>query len=341
MNRMEFIVSMHSRVTPTARLADILLPAMDWMWEERTLTRSWYGGFESVNFCPGVVSPPGEVKPWLWVYVKLAEKLGVNPQDYFRYYTNDANWDRDYERYLRDCYQQVVNYWSERGKEVPPWDRFTGGEFINCDELEGKPHTGCWDSFVFHGKPLKTQSGQIEIFSEYVADETNRGKGEHFDSFGRLITNLPGDWNDLAPMPIYRPAVRGMEDPLTEKYPLNLLTPHSRYRVHYLFWTHPWLREDVYQHRVWMSLADAKARGIRDGDLVSVFNDQGEARIRAYVTSRIMPGVTVIRQGAWYEPNETGVDCGPSPSTLLGGDRKSCTTAPKATNLVQIEKVGG
>lgn len=339
MHRMEFIVSMHSRITPTAKFADILLPAMDWMWEERTLRKTSYGGFESVNFCPGVTPPQGEVKPWIWVYTKLAERLGINPQDYFKYYTNDANWDQDYERYLKDCYQQVANYWGARGKEVPSWERFTHGEFINCDELEDRPHTGCWDSFIEKEEPLKTRSGKIEIFSEYIADESNRGRGEHFDSFGRLIDNLPGDWNDLKPMPVYCPAIRGMEDPLTKKYPLYLLTPHSRYRVHYLFWNHPWLRGDLYQHRVWINIADAKARGVRDRDLVRVFNDRGDVRIRAYVTSRIMPSVTVIRQGAWYEPDENGVDLGPSPSTLLGGDTESCTTAPKATNLVQIEKV--
>lgn len=339
MNRMEFIVSMHSRITSTARFADIVLPAMDWMWEERTLTRSKYGGFESVNFCPGVIPPRGEVKPWIWVYVKLAERIGVPPQDYFKYYTNDANWDSDYETYLRDSYQQVVQYWKSRGEEVPSWEHFTEGQFINCDELEEKPHTGCWDSFIGEGKPLKTRSGRIEIFSDYVADDRNRGKSEHLDPIGRLIDNLPGDWNDLEPIPAYRPAVRGMEDPLTTQYPLNLLTPHSRYRVHYLFWNHPWLRRDVYKHRVWISVADAKTRGIKDGERVRVFNDRGEVQIRAFVTSRIMPGVTIIRQGAWYEPDEKGIDLGPSPSTLLGGDTVSCTTAPKATNLVQIEKI--
>jgi anaerobic dimethyl sulfoxide reductase subunit A len=71
---------------------------------------------------------------------------------------------------------------------------------------------------------------------------------------------------------------------------------------------------------------------------VRVFNDRGEARMRAYVTSRIMPGVTVVRQGAWYEPDENGVDWGPSPSTLLGGDLESCPTSGKASTLVQIEK---
>lgn len=340
MERMEFIVSMHSRLTPSAKYADIVLPGMDWMWEERMLTKSSYGGFEVVSFCPGVVKPAGEVKPWRWVYVKLAERLGINPQDYFQYYTTDENWDRDYERYLRDSYQQVVDYFKTKGKEVSDWEGFTKGAFINCDEFEDSPYTG-WDPQIKESKPFKTKSGKIEIFSDYIADKSNRGRGEHYDPFGRVMDNLPGDWNDLQPMPVYKPSIRGMEDPLTKTYPLNLLTPHSRYRVHYLFWTHPWLKSDVYQHRVWINVADAKARGIKEGDFVRVFNDRGEVLIKAYVTSRIMPGVTVIRQGAWYEPDENGVDRGPSPSTLLGGDYESCTTAPKATNLVQIEKVKG
>jgi anaerobic dimethyl sulfoxide reductase subunit A len=142
----------------------------------------------------------------------------------------------------------------------------------------------------------------------------------------------------LQPMPVYRPAVRGVEDPLTRQYPLHLLTPHSRYRVHYLFWNHPWLKGDLYRHRVWISLADAVTRGIKDGDRVRVFNDRGEVWIPAYVTSRILPGVVVIRQGAWYEGDQKGLDEGCSPSTLLGGDLESCPTAAKATNLVQIEK---
>jgi anaerobic dimethyl sulfoxide reductase subunit A len=124
-------------------------------------------------------------------------------------------------------------------------------------------------------------------------------------------------------------------------YPLHLLTPHSRYRVHYLFWNHPWLKGDLYRHRVWINVADAKARGVREGDLVRIFNDRGEVRIPAYVTSRVMPGVVVIRQGAWFERDESGADRGGSPSTLLGGDGKSCAAAAKVTSLVQIEKVTG
>jgi anaerobic dimethyl sulfoxide reductase subunit A len=187
----------------------------------------------------------------------------------------------------------------------------------------------------------KTQSGKIEFYSSYVANEANRGKGEHYDSLGRLYDNLAGDWGTLTPMAMYENKVRGMNDPLVKRYPLILLAPHARYRVHYLFWDHPWLLDHIYRHRVWISTTDANVRGIKDGDMVQVYNDRGTVVMPVYVTSRLMPGITVIHHGGKYLPNESGVDFGASPSTLLGGDFESCITPAKATNLVQIEKYEG
>jgi anaerobic dimethyl sulfoxide reductase subunit A len=337
-DKMELIATTHSIMTATTRYADIILPAQDWMWEEKNIAKSeGYGGFESINYCPGVVEPAGEVRPWVWIYTKLAEKLGVDPQKYFKYYTTDENWDRDWERYLMDCYQGVVYYYRKRNVKVPSWEEFTQGRFINCDELDDKPFTG-WDEQIKGGKPFKTESGRIELWSNYIAHEENRGKGEHYDSFGRLYANLPSDWGPLTPAPIYRRVVRGMDDPLAREYPLMQISPHSRYRVHYLFWEHPWLRGHVYQHRVWISTTDAKTRGIRDGDLVTVYNDRGKIVMPAYVTSRIMPGIIAIRHGGKYVPDKEGVDIGASPSTTLGGDFESCITPAKAHTLVQVKK---
>jgi len=341
MKKMEFIVTMHSIITPTAKYADIILPARDWMWEEANIVHTEaYGGFQCISYCPGVVKPPGEVKPRIWVYAKLAEKLGIDPKNFFEYYTTDENWDKDWERYQRDSYQHVVDHYKKRGVKVPPWEEFTQGKFINCDELDDKPYTG-WDEQIKEGKPFKTKSGKIELYCDYVANETNRGKGEHYDPFGRLYESLASDWGALTPSPVYQPAVRGMDDPLVRKYPLMLLTPHGRYRVHYLFWEHPWLRGQVYQHRVWISTTDAQARGIKDGDLIQVYNDRGKVVMPAYVTSRIMPGLVVIRHGGKYDPDESGVDFGGAPSTLLGGDFESCITPAKAANVVQVEKYQG
>jgi len=341
MEKMEFIVTMHSIMTSSTRYADIILPGQDPMWEEKNITKtSGYGGFECINYCPGVVKPPGEVRPWAWVYTKLAEKLGIDPKKFFKYYTTDENWDQDWERYLKDGYQAIAGYYKKQNIDVPSWEEFTSGHFINCDELNEKPFTG-WDEQMKKGKPFDTESGKIEFYSGYVANEVNRGKGEHYDPLGRVYDFLPSDWGNLTSTMAYEKAVRGMDDPLVQQYPLMLICPHARYRAHYLFWEHHWLRGHVYQHRVWMSTVDARARGIRDGDLIQVYNDRGKVVMPAYVTSRMMPGIVAVHHGGKYLPDKSGIDFGASPSTLLGGDFESCITPAKATNLVQAEKYQG
>ncbi len=338
--RMEFVVTMQSMMTSTARYADIILPSRDWMWEEKNITQSEYGGFECINYCPGVVKPPGEVKSWVWVYTKLAEKLGIDPKKFFKYYTTDENWEADWEKYIRDGYAGVVDYYKKQNVEVPSWEEFSHGKFINCDEISSKPFTG-WDEQIKEGKPFQTDSGKIELYSSYIADETKKGKGEHYDSFGRLYDNLPSDWGSLPPLSTYLTMVRGMDDPMVKKYPLMLLAPHCRYRAQYVFWNHPWLRGQVYQHRVWISTTDAKVRGIKDGDMVHVYNDRGKVVMPAYVTSRVMPGIIVIHHGGKFIPDGSGVDFGASPSTLLGGDYESGMTPAKASGLVQVERYQG
>jgi anaerobic dimethyl sulfoxide reductase subunit A len=243
MEKMEFICSMHSIMTPTIQYSDIILPVRDPMWEDKKVFRNApYGVWDVLNYSPGVVSPPGESKSWVWVYCKLAQKLGLDPKKLFKYYTSDENWDLDWERYQRDCYQAAQDHLSKTGIAAPSWEAFAQGRFINCNETDDKPYLG-WVDQIQKGKPFKTKSGKIELYSEYIADESHRGKGDHYDSLGQLIENLPGDWADLSPAPRYAPMVRGMDDPLVEKYPLMLLTPHSRYRVHYLFWEHNWLKD--------------------------------------------------------------------------------------------------
>ncbi|UCG67901.1 MAG: hypothetical protein JSW12_22445 [Deltaproteobacteria bacterium] len=50
----------------------------------------------------------------------------------------------------------------------------------------------------------------------------------------------------------------------------------------------------VYRHRVWISTTDGKARGIKHGDMIQVYNDRGRVVMPAYVTTRIMSGIVII-----------------------------------------------
>ena len=332
MMRMEFIPYVHTSMTPTARYADLILPALDGMWEEkRFVATNGYGGLGTLNFCPGIVEPPGEVRPIMWVYTKIAEGLGLAKQ-FNSYYTSDDDWARSWDAFSSDAYDLAVKEGLPPEAAAPSWEEFKERQFLNLDEFHGAAYVGFTEQ-IQEGKPFTTRSGKFEPVCTILDDEGERGK-VHFDHLGRLIDNLPNDWRALQPVPVYQPAVHGFEDPLVKEYPLMLLTPHSRYRIHSLFWDMPWLKGDVYRHAVWLSLADARARQVKDGDLVKVFNQKGELLLPAYVTSRIMPGVVVVRQGAWYssDPNENG-----APHTLLG-DAESPLTAPHATALVQVEK---
>jgi anaerobic selenocysteine-containing dehydrogenase len=148
----------------------------------------------------------------------------------------------------------------------------------------------------------------------------------------------------LPPMAIWTPPKQQLHDPDVdhEKYPLTMISPHSRYRGHSCMGSNPLLVDDVYRHACWISVADAKSRGIKDGDLVIISNDKGQKAVtEAYVTSRVIPGVVTLHFGAWPEFNAEGVDEGATPNNLVWPLDNSPHYAANTKNCVQIEKVSG
>lgn len=165
--------------------------------------------------------------------------------------------------------------------------------------------------------PFRTPSGKIEIRSEIAA----------------------GIKDPLIPaIPTYMETWESLNDPLAKKYPLQLITPHLKRRAHSQFDNLPWLRE-LQTQAITINTVDADSRGVRPGDLVRVFNDRGEVRIPAKVTERIMPGVVALPQGAWYNPDENGIDYGGCANVLTKNQISPGGAFTPHTALVQIEKV--
>jgi anaerobic dimethyl sulfoxide reductase subunit A len=79
-------------------------------------------------------------------------------------------------------------------------------------------------------------------------------------------------------------------------------------------------------------------RGIRDGDLVRIFNDRGVMILPAKVTGRIMHGVVDIPQGAWYDPDENGVDRAGCANILTRDVISPGGAFASNTALVQVKK---
>lgn len=166
------------------------------------------------------------------------------------------------------------------------------------------------------GHPFPTPSGKIEIYSQDLADLDDP-----------LIPAIPQ----------YLEPWEGVNDALAGTYPLQLITPHTKYRAHSQFANVPWLRE-LYTHGVVINAADAAARGIRDGELVRVFNDRGEVIIPALVTQRIVPGVVSIAEGAWYAPDASGVDRGGCANVLTKDETSPGGAFCSSSALVQVAK---
>jgi anaerobic dimethyl sulfoxide reductase subunit A len=116
-----------------------------------------------------------------------------------------------------------------------------------------------------------------------------------------------------------------------------MITSHFKRRTHTQFESLPWLKELMPQALL-MNPVDAKSRGIKDGDLVRVFNDRGVITLPATVTERIMPGVVDLPQGAWYSPDKDGVDRGGCPNVLTKDMRSPGGAICPNTGLVEVEK---
>ena len=165
--------------------------------------------------------------------------------------------------------------------------------------------------------PFPTPSGKIEICSQRLAD-----------------MNDP----EIPPVPKYIETWESRNDMLARKYPLQLVTTHIMRRAHSQYENLPWLCE-LQPQAVSMNVSDARARSIKDGDMVRVFNSRGEMVILVKVTERIMPGVVDIPQGAWYDPDEKGIDRGGCCNVLTRDEHSPGGAYCSNTTLVQVEKV--
>ncbi len=98
----------------------------------------------------------------------------------------------------------------------------------------------------------------------------------------------------LPPLPVYAPL------PASDRYPLSFRQGRTLTQFHG-FYDHgralPTLARLDPEPELWISPADAAARGLKDGTPIRIFNDQGEFGARAHVTDRIPPGTVWMRDG--------------------------------------------
>jgi len=346
---------------PTARYADIILPQMHTAFEGRDVpirnsiyrTKDFFSmevthlNGNCFMYKQKCVDPPGEVKPRGWIWLQIAKRLGF-ADDYspLLAHVPDDKWDETVEELHRQAYEQ----WLRRDDIIPlnppGWEEFQKKPVFRW---EVKEPNYTYKSTIERGEnPFQgTESGKIEFYSQEVAASSGDGKNKssavkYHSANGRYGGgNLP----PMAQMVMGGKATYYSQD--IKQYPLLMSSPHSLYRIHSLLDNQPILNRDCYRHAVWLSVADAKARGIKDNDPVRVYDDQAEIIMPAYVTSKVVPGTVNIFHGGWYTPNKTktalmpeGIDTRGAPNLLIHYDEHLPETIMDhlpCKALVQIE----
>ena len=355
MKRVAFVlVSSQYVEQPTARYADIIIPQIYTAFEGRNcptrLGDLFYRGFNLGNYFgyrQKCIDPVGETKSHNWIWIQIAKRLGI-AELYEPRLCNVP--DDGLEEAIEALHQEAYEKWALREDVVPlnppSWEDFQKKPVFRWETKD--PYYPFKDDIEKGDNPFRgTESGKIEFYSKGLAKGPDYlAKNEFYPGSGKCYGggNLP----PMAQMTMGGPSTFHSTD--LYKYPLHMVSPHSLYRVHSQLDNQPWLNVDCYRHAIWLNVSDAKARGIKDDDLVRVYNDIGEMVIPAYVTSRIVPGTTCIFHGGWYTPRQDksqlmpeGID-GRGAVNLLIHDEDVQTTVIgnlPCHGLVQIEKWEG
>lgn len=312
--RPETVVVNEINWTATARHADIVLPAA--APQERTD----FGAGKSDNALipmPACVPAPGEVRSEFEIYSELSRRLGNH--DDFAEGLDESGW-------LLRLWDETRQVASSKGIELPDWDNFLDGDMIVL--ADPSPDQVFLSDYRADPEacPLPTLSGRIELYSETIAG---------FD-----LPDCPGHASWFLPRD--RAAGRG------EQYPLALVSGQPATRLHSQLDNGATSlaakikgREPVLIHP-----GDAEKRGIRDGDIVELFNQRGRCLAGARVTPDIARGCLFLWTGAWYDPDLEDPhhrDRHGNPNVLTHDLRSSALTQSPASHstLVEIRNFDG
>lgn len=257
--------------TGTARHADIVLPSTV------SLERDDIGAAGNDPWLIAMhraVEPAGCSRNDYDIFSDLSEALGVGAA--FTEGRTAAEW-------LPHLYESWRASLPVGTGPLPPFDEFWATGYLRLPDID----EGLVMFEAFRDDPeanrLGTESGRIELFSEAIASfgyDDCRGHPAWFE---------PREWSG---------------SPAAAEFPLLLIANNPRTRLHSQLdpgegsqasKVHG--REPIRIHPI-----DAAARGIREGDVVRVFNKRGACLAGVVLNEGVRPGVVQLSTGAWYDP---------------------------------------
>ncbi|MFC1941697.1 molybdopterin-dependent oxidoreductase [Chloroflexota bacterium] len=326
--KIECVVAQHPWLENDCLLADIILPSNTTLEVEDIVTNVRQGPhFHSIAIMEQAVNPIGESKSDYEVVLEIAKKLGYGEQ------FSEGKTTEDLEKQVFD--DMEIDY-------LVKWEEFKEKKYfvfpVAKDWEEDSPGFRKFYDDP-ENNPLPTPTGKLEFYSASLA--------KHF----------PDD-KERPPIPKWIEKSETHNERISSEraslFPLLLMSNHGRWRVHAQADDISWTREaptckvlgyDGYNYEpCWINTHDAEERGIKNGDIVKVFNERGVVLCGAIVWERMMPGVIYVDHGARHDPIvPCKVDRGGAINTIapIGITSKNCVGEATSGYLADVQKVSG
>ncbi len=305
-SNLEFIAVKDYYFSPTAKMADIVLPTADWS-ERDTIDEELFNNM--VISTERAVDPPGECWDDWRFFLEWGKR--INPELW--------PWKDEKEMTLwriKEFYHKDLT-----------WQEYVDGAYIST-EIGGGERV--YEKFKLgmmrpDGKPgFMTPTGRIEL---------------RCDTMGFFGYDPVPDYKEPEESPYSTPGI-------AKDYPLILTTGHRLYPFFHSAWTNiPAQRELEPYPFVLINPADALERGILDEDWVDVTSPRGKISLKARVSHEIGKGVAAVPRPGWRDPcPELGLPGygweGSNPNVLIPAEPADpgFGASPMKSTLCQISK---
>jgi len=267
-DNLELFVTIDFSMSPTCEYSDVVLPAPTF-WEKEELVGTSCHPYLQIQ--QEVVPPQYDSRTELWMVQEIVKRVAPEHFKQLDYTEGEI-----ISMLLEGGGKEVSGITYEQLQKGPVRLKVHDPE-VGCDEqfLEHKPFPPRAYPFPEGAQKEFLKTGRMEFYKE---EEVFSKLGEELPVYKPAFSHLPTD---------------------DQAMPLSIVTPHSKWRVHS---THSNNRVLLNLNRgavVEINPVDAMRRGIRDGDPVEIFNNNGSYSLWALVTETIKPGVLCVDHGWW------------------------------------------
>jgi biotin/methionine sulfoxide reductase len=242
------------------------------------------------------IEPVGQARDDHDIFRGIAARMGVEEA-----FTDG----RSPEEWLRWIWSTSRQRAAAEHLDLPDWDTFQKDGWVRLPDPEAP--TIMLQAFYEDpdANPLDTPSGKIEIFSETIA------------SFG---------YDDCLGHPAWFAPVEWLGEASAQQ--LHLISNQPKNKLHSQLDHGAVSQADrpTGHERMLMHPKDAEARGLSEGQIVSLQNARGSCLAELQLSDNIRPGVVQLATGAWYNP---------SGSRCLNGNPNVLTVDKGTSRLAQ------